>query len=71
MLTPARLYEIAMNLIASNGEVNNCGPDSDKEAPYSGTQALALYQDIIVSTALNDILRVEDLLTKAQNVYGI
>jgi len=63
-LTPERLYEKAYLQIASAGEASNCGPDE------KGTQMLALYEDIQVSTALNDILRVQELLTKAQAKYG-
>jgi hypothetical protein len=69
MITADELKVIAYELIAEHGEQTQSGPDTNYKK--GGTQALALYQDIIVSTALNDVLRVEELLTKAQNVYGI
>jgi hypothetical protein len=62
-LTPARLLTKAYEQIAFEG--NNCGPDDE------GTQMLALYQDIQVSTDNDNVLRVEELLNKATNAYGI
>jgi hypothetical protein len=68
-LTPERLLTKAYEIIARTGEATNCGPDV--KGQKSGTQALALYQDIQISTALNDTVRVRELLTKAQNTYGV
>lgn len=68
-ITSAQLLTFAYQLIAQNGSAHNSGPDAEKQ--ISGTQALALYQDIQASTAINDTVRVEELLNKAQNVYGV
>jgi hypothetical protein len=69
MLTSAELLTISYEIIASNGEARDSGPDSNEQK--SGTQALALYQDIQVSTDNDNVLRVQELLTKATNAYGI
>ncbi len=68
-ITPEQLLTSAYQLIVQNGSARNSGPDAAMQ--ISGTQALALYADIQVSTALNNTLRVDELLNKAQNVYGI
>lgn len=67
-MTPAQLLKIAFSLIATNGSARNAGPDVDENR--SGTQALALYQDIQVCVALNDVVREAELLAKAENYYG-
>lgn len=64
-LTPERLLTISYELAATAGEATNCGPDSN------AIQALALYTDIQVSLGLNDTIRAQALLRKAQDAYGI
>lgn len=70
MLTPARLLEIAMNLIASNGEANNCGPDSGRDPNLSGTWAFAMWQTIIQAELTDDVVTYNTLLIQAFNLYG-
>jgi hypothetical protein len=63
-MTAAELLTNAYLAVAQAGERTNSGPDR------TATQMLAIYADIVVSEALNDGVRVEQLLEKAQNNFG-
>jgi len=63
-MTAAELLTQAYETIATAGERTNSGPDTE------GTQMLCIYQDIQISTTLNDVVRVQLLLDKAQNNFG-
>ena len=69
MLTPARLLEIAMNLISSNGEADP-RLDSWKDPQNSGTWAFAMWQTIIQAEQTDDVVTYNTLLTQAFNLYG-
>jgi hypothetical protein len=63
-LTTERLLTKAYERIAEAGLASNSGPDAQ------GTQMLLLYQDIIYSESIDDVVRADALLAKAQNYFG-